>query len=259
MNEFLQLHNIISCILNCSQNQLLTAEWIARTNNISEPKLKAMFQSYFNCKFEAFILFTKDSFLKKKIASIEHVQKARLKSNIQLISTKFEKGKGVHIQYCFQNTKWGRCLICTIDDCICAIEIITETNAKALNTVKKKWSQASFTKKCSDYDNISDLYANSPPQSIKLLVEGTEFQCSVWQKLLEIPYGSVTTYATIAQIIGKPKASRAVGTAIGSNPIALLIPCHRVIQSSGKLGGYKWGLERKLTLIAHENFIKANS
>jgi len=85
---------------------------------------------------------------------------------------------------------------------------------------------------------------------IKLHLKGTSFQLKVWESLLKIPFAKLTSYGLIAHDIAVPKASRAVGTAIGSNPIAYLIPCHRVVQSSGIVGGYKWGIARKKILLA---------
>ena len=87
---------------------------------------------------------------------------------------------------------------------------------------------------------------------IKLHLLGTPFQLKVWEALLKIPSGSLSTYGAIAKEIEKPKSSRAVGTAIGSNPVAYLIPCHRVIRSNGELGGYMWGTNRKQAIIAWE-------
>ncbi|HEY8734590.1 MAG TPA: methylated-DNA--[protein]-cysteine S-methyltransferase, partial [Puia sp.] len=87
---------------------------------------------------------------------------------------------------------------------------------------------------------------------IKLHLKGTPFQIKVWNALLKIPAGSLKSYLEIANEIGDPHASRAVGTAIGSNPIAYLIPCHRVITSSGQLGGYHWGIDRKTVMIGYE-------
>ncbi|HLW30052.1 MAG TPA: methylated-DNA--[protein]-cysteine S-methyltransferase, partial [Brumimicrobium sp.] len=89
-------------------------------------------------------------------------------------------------------------------------------------------------------------------KKIKLHIKGTDFQLKVWKTLLEIPLGKLSTYGEIAQHIQKPKAARAVGTAIGSNPIAFLIPCHRVVQSSGGIGGYMWGADRKVKIINWE-------
>ncbi len=87
---------------------------------------------------------------------------------------------------------------------------------------------------------------------IKLHLKCTDFQLKVWETLLKIPMGQLSTYGTIAHQIQKPNASRAVGTAIGSNPVAFLIPCHRVIQSSGTFGGYMWGNTRKTAIIGWE-------
>ena len=89
-------------------------------------------------------------------------------------------------------------------------------------------------------------------QTIPLYLKGTAFQFQVWNELLNIPFGELSTYGEIAQCIGKPNSSRAVGTAIGNNPIAYIIPCHRVVQKSGKLGGYKWGIQRKKEILAWE-------
>ncbi len=88
---------------------------------------------------------------------------------------------------------------------------------------------------------------------IKLHLKGTDFQLKVWDTLLKIPMGQLSTYGNIAEQIGNPNASRAVGTAIGSNPVAFLIPCHRVIQASGNIGGYMWGNTRKTAIIGWES------
>jgi AraC family transcriptional regulator of adaptative response/methylated-DNA-[protein]-cysteine methyltransferase len=89
-------------------------------------------------------------------------------------------------------------------------------------------------------------------ERLSLLLHGTPFQVQVWQALLRIPRGAVTSYQALANHIGKPNASRAVGTANGANPISYLIPCHRVIRKSGALGGYRWGLGRKLAMLSQE-------
>ena len=90
------------------------------------------------------------------------------------------------------------------------------------------------------------------PDIVRLHLHGTAFQLKVWETLLEIPTGTLATYKEVAARAGTPKACRAVGTAIGKNPIALLIPCHRVIRSSGETGGYRWGTWRKTAIIEWE-------
>ncbi|HEY9646478.1 MAG TPA: methylated-DNA--[protein]-cysteine S-methyltransferase [Chroococcidiopsis sp.] len=92
----------------------------------------------------------------------------------------------------------------------------------------------------------------APPQPLTLWVKGTNFQLQVWRALLQVPTGSITTYQAIAQLIDRPSATRAVGNAIGQNPVAYLIPCHRVIRESGLLGGYRWGLDRKAAMLGWE-------
>lgn len=89
----------------------------------------------------------------------------------------------------------------------------------------------------------------------ELVLTGTEFQKSVWKALLEIPVGKTVTYTQIATAIGRPKAVRAVGTAIGANPIAILIPCHRVVRTDGNLGGYRWGIDLKKEILRNEGCI----
>jgi len=97
-----------------------------------------------------------------------------------------------------------------------------------------------------------DTTARSAERPLPLLVQGTNFQVQVWRALLAIPEGTATTYGDLASALGRPKAARAVGTACGSNRIAWLIPCHRVLRESGALGGYAWGLERKRAMLAWE-------
>ena len=90
------------------------------------------------------------------------------------------------------------------------------------------------------------------PEQVKLHIKGTAFQLKVWQALLQIPSGALYTYARLADTIQAPGAARAVGTAIGDNPVAFIIPCHRVIKSTGETGGYHWGSTRKTAIIGWE-------
>ena len=107
--------------------------------------------------------------------------------------------------------------------------------------------------KTSKVDLIADLHAHFAQETTpELLLAGTPFQRAVWDALRTIPYGSTTTYKAIASKLGRPTAVRAVANAIGQNPISLFIPCHRVIGSTGKLHGYRWGLEVKKALLTRE-------
>ena len=119
------------------------------------------------------------------------------------------------------------------------------------------WSNARFVRNDKDAKKwIAKIFRKKAGDRIPAFVPATVFQLKVWRALLLIPTGSVATYSRIAHAIGNPCAVRAVGTACGANPVAWLIPCHRVIRETGALGGYRWGSERKLSMLAAENFAR---
>jgi methylated-DNA-[protein]-cysteine S-methyltransferase len=99
---------------------------------------------------------------------------------------------------------------------------------------------------------LADYFAGRPPQLPAFDLAGSDFQRSVWRALLDIPFGELRTYGELAQQLGRPGAARAVGAANGRNPVAILVPCHRVVAAGGRLGGYGGGLEVKRKLLAHE-------
>jgi AraC family transcriptional regulator of adaptative response/methylated-DNA-[protein]-cysteine methyltransferase len=126
----------------------------------------------------------------------------------------------------------------------------------ALEQLRLEWPRAELV---ADQGGTRETAGRAfpPPGSTRapglaLHVKGTNFQLKVWAALLRVPAGAVTTYGGIASAIGEPRASRAVGTAVGGNPVSYLIPCHRVIRSTGELGGYAWGPDRKRVMLALE-------
>ena len=130
-----------------------------------------------------------------------------------------------------------------------------EDGQKALNDLQARFPAALFHQIADQFQQDALFIFQQDWRQldqIKLHLAGTPFQLKVWESLLKIPMGTVSTYGNIAQDIGNAKASRAVGSAIGSNPVAFLIPCHRVIQSSGKVGGYMWGPNKKTAIIGWE-------
>ncbi len=163
-------------------------------------------------------------------------------------------GKNLHINYSFAESPFGNIIVASTPKGICYMAF-EEDEEKALNNLKNKFANASFQRKLDlTQQNALFIFQNdwSKLAEIKLHLKGTDFQLKVWETLLKIPMGKLATYGTIAAQIGKPSACRAVGTAIGSNPVAFLIPCHRVIQSSGAIGGYMWGNTRKSAIIGWE-------
>jgi AraC family transcriptional regulator, regulatory protein of adaptative response / methylated-DNA-[protein]-cysteine methyltransferase len=166
-------------------------------------------------------------------------------------------GEGLVIRYGFHPTLFGDCLIAVTPRGICHLAFTQPIcRTDALARLRHDWGGAALI---ADQAGTRGAAAkafpppgSAPSPGLALHVKGTNFQLKVWRALLEIPTGSVTTYGDLAKAIGDPNASRAVGTAVGSNPVSYLIPCHRVIRASGELGGYAWGPDRKRTMLALE-------
>lgn len=163
-------------------------------------------------------------------------------------------GKHLQINYSFAESPFGNLIVASTEKGVCymAFEMDEE---KGLDDLTNRFPNAGFQRKLDLLQqNALFIFQNdwSKLHTIKLHLKGTDFQLKVWESLLKIPMGKLSTYGHIAEQIGNPNASRAVGTAIGSNPVAFLIPCHRVIQSSGSFGGYMWGPTRKAAIIGWE-------
>ena len=163
-------------------------------------------------------------------------------------------GENLAINYSFAESPFGKMLVASTHKGICHLAFADEEQT-ALAKLQARFPNATY-KLFSDLAQQNALYIFthdwSKPDQIKLHLKGTEFQLKVWEALLKIPMGQLTTYGNIARQINLPKASRAVGTAIGDNPVAFLIPCHRVIQATGVLGQYHWGAIRKSAMIGWE-------
>ena len=164
------------------------------------------------------------------------------------------EGENLVINYSHAETPFGDVLIGSTPKGICHLSFINNTT-EGIKELKDSFQQASFIQKTDMLQqNALKIFSHdwSDLSKIKLHLKGTDFQLKVWQALLKIPSGSASTYGALADTIHSPKASRAVGTAIGSNPIAFLIPCHRVIRSTGVIGDYRWQSERKIAILGWE-------
>lgn len=163
-------------------------------------------------------------------------------------------GASLEIDYDFFPTAFGQVIIAATSKGICKIDFIDDENI-AVRNLKQRWPQALLRYgKNRHHQDVKDFFAQdwNNLSAIKLHLQGSPFQLKVWEALLRIPSGSLSTYATIAKNIDRPAASRAVGTAIGMNPVAYLIPCHRVIRATGVIGEYHWGSIRKTSMIGWE-------
>lgn len=163
-------------------------------------------------------------------------------------------GENLIINYNYHLTPFGNLIIAATTKGICYMAF-ADDEALAFEELKQQFPKANYNKLTDKIQEDALQIFNSnwnETSKIKLHLKGTPFQLKVWEALLKIPKGNFTTYGSIAQTIGNANASRAVGSAIGSNPIAFLIPCHRVIQSSGNFGQYHWGSVRKTAILGWE-------
>lgn len=163
-------------------------------------------------------------------------------------------GNSLQIHYSFAETAFGDIIIASTQKGICHLAFVKEDKA-AIENIQHAFPNAALVQKTDlvQQDALRFFAGDwSDLKKIKLHLKGTPFQLKVWQSLLRIPFGNISTYGTIANDIQHPQASRAVGTAIGNNPVAFLIPCHRVIKSSGIIGDYHWGGARKTAILGWE-------
>ncbi len=165
------------------------------------------------------------------------------------------------ISYSFTETPFGQIIIASTSKGICYLAFVDDKN-QALQMLQKTFPAAHYEmSKSLMHQNAAFILKKGAGffSPLVLHIKGTPFQLKVWNALLGIPFGQLTNYRSIAEQIGHPKASRAAGSAVGENPIAILIPCHRVILSTGLLGEYHWGSVRKAALIEWEkNTSKVN-
>lgn len=163
-------------------------------------------------------------------------------------------GETLSINYSFVESPFGEIIVASTTKGICYMAFVDEEHA-SFNALKKLYPNAQY-RQYTDQIQQNALFIFTQDWSaldrIKLHIKGSDFQVKVWETLLTIPLGTLSTYAHIAKKINNPKACRAVGSAIGENPVAFLIPCHRVIKSTGVLGQYHWGSDRKAAMIGWE-------
>jgi AraC family transcriptional regulator, regulatory protein of adaptative response / methylated-DNA-[protein]-cysteine methyltransferase len=164
-------------------------------------------------------------------------------------------GEGLKINYGIHETKFGKAFIAVTERGICQLSFLDDENdSMFISELEQCWPSASLkeSKKITK-PYINSIFSEEKNKPLSLYVKGTNFQINVWKALLNVPYGRLSTYGQIANLIGNPKASRAVGSAVGANPVSLLIPCHRVIRASGIIGEYRWGSIRKRSILSWES------
>jgi AraC family transcriptional regulator, regulatory protein of adaptative response / methylated-DNA-[protein]-cysteine methyltransferase len=166
------------------------------------------------------------------------------------------QGSGITIRYGFHPTPFGEAFIAMTDRGICSLSFAAPgERPAALDGLKKEWNRAEIREDARGTAPVvaaifaDEARARAP---LTLYLRGTNFQVKVWEALIRIPQGKVATYEQVARRVGNARATRAVGAAVGRNPVAFLIPCHRVIRKSGEIGDYHWGAPRKRMILAWE-------
>ena len=167
-------------------------------------------------------------------------------------------GAGLDIRYGLHPSPFGECLLAVTERGICALSFVQEGDRRApVADLERQWPQAAIRQDpqatAGLLEGVFGYPQDHPPAPLYLFVKGTNFQIKVWEALLKIPLGKAVTYEDIARHIGLPKASRAVGNAVGRNPIPFLIPCHRVIRKMGVFGYYGGGPARKKAMLGWES------
>ena len=248
-------------------------EKIARDIGLNQRQLTALFQRWAGITPKAF----------SQCVTLNRARKM-LKENVPLLDASYElglssaarlydlfvthdgmppgvyraKGEGLEIRYGFHPTPFGQALIMVTDYGLAGQAFCDEGGEKfALEDMQKRWPNAHYVE--AEPNEISHWASRIfDPQKwniddpVRIVMIGTDFEVRVWETLLRIGPGQATTYGDIAQSIGKPKAARAVGAAVGRNPISFVVPCHRVIGKNAKLTGYHWGLTRKQAILGWE-------
>ena len=167
-------------------------------------------------------------------------------------------GAGLTIHWGIAESPFGPCLLGETARGICLLSFLEEETVPT--GFESEWPRATWVRDDQlAARRLDALFQRSPePATLRAWVRGSVFQVRVWRALLEIPSGALSTYGRLAAAIGRPGAARAVGTAVGANPVAFLIPCHRVIRETGAISGYRWGVGRKRALLAWEGSVIGN-
>jgi len=269
--DYQRIEQALHFISSNYQSQPDLAE-IAASVHLSEAHFQRLFKSWAGVSPKQFMQYLTLTHAQKCLSGDMPVLDAALDSGLvaparlnelfvrleSVTPTEFkQKGRGIEIAYGFHPTAFGECLIGVTERGVSALEFcLADDREQTLGNMIARMPEANYRlepKRTEQYRDMIFMPSSNKPQTLSLLVRGTAFQIKVWEALLRIPTGARTSYGQLAAAVGSAGASRAVGTAVGKNPVAVLIPCHRVIRENGLLGGYRWGLQRKLALLGVES------
>ncbi|WP_299775708.1 methylated-DNA--[protein]-cysteine S-methyltransferase [uncultured Pseudoteredinibacter sp.] len=163
-------------------------------------------------------------------------------------------GSGVSIEYGVISSPFGEAVLGWTARGICYLQFVVDQQQITIDNLYEQWPKAAFTLNNEEAEKLSRKVFSSPLErgNIHLVLKGTNFQVKVWEALINTHPSQQLSYSQVSTLIGSPRASRAVGTALANNTIGYLIPCHRVIKNNGELGNYRWGSDRKAAILAWE-------
>jgi AraC family transcriptional regulator of adaptative response/methylated-DNA-[protein]-cysteine methyltransferase len=243
---------------------------VAASVHLSPFHFQRIFSDWAGISPKRFLQYLTTGYLKEKLQASRSIEEAAVEAGLSSQSRVYdlfttleamtpgeykEHGAGMRIDYGFHATRFGQCLIGVTSRGICWLSFggPDQDSRMALEEMKSSWFKSIFRENDElTRSVVASIFEPSVTSRLHVFVKGTNFQVKVWEALLRIPSGHLTTYHDIASDIGHPKAQQAVGSAVGSNMIAYLIPCHRVIRKDGILGEYRWSAARKKTILGWE-------
>lgn len=259
-----RIQEAITYCLN-NHNRHFSIKEIATFMELSPNSLQSAFVEWSGVNFDRFVNYLSVKTLKEEIKySSALIKTDKIKNPLYRVSNSYFNAKVIihttpectikNISYGLTESPFGKCLVAVSPYGICNLLFVDsdEDIATSIIYLSKKWPQAQLQQdKDIAVSVINNLFSNEHHE-FHLYLKGTPFQVSVWKALLSVSFGKVITYSMLASILNRPKAVRAVASAVGNNPISLLLPCHRIIRSEGLIGQYHWHNARKACIIGWE-------
>ena len=258
-------------LLNSNENETLKLAELASQTSVSVFHLQRTFKRVMGISPRQYVAARKFGNFKALVRNGESVTSSLYESGFNSSSRLYEHaseelgmtpatyshgGRGVRINYTIVSSSMGRLLVAMTERGVCAVKL-ADNDVELEKELRQEFPQAEIKRADAVLREpvqkiLNHLDNHEPRLDLPLDIRATAFQRQVWEKLRAIPYGQTVSYGDVAKALGKPGAVRAVGRACATNPVALVIPCHRVVREDKSLGGYRWGLERKKRLLAHE-------
>jgi len=257
-----------ACRLIDGQTSEVRIDAIAFELNISRFHLQKLFQQYLSLSPKAYVKASRSKRLESALLKSDTVTQAvydagyesaaayyaQQKSRSGMNAGQYKSGaKNMELNYGFGQSRFGEIIVATTEKGVCCI-LLGDSQKALFDDLKRRFSNAVLSQDKTHLEPIiqrvvSHLDNPAGAQNFSLDIQGTAFQERVWEALRKIKCGQTATYSDIAKAIGKPKAARAVASACAANPLAVVVPCHRVVRSTGEISGYRWGVERKKSLL----------